>query len=195
MRIIIIQNIVSSALLFSILSFFSNTLGFYALFFTFIINSPIVMYHVKGTRMTSVRMDYTYFYNMKSRRLHIERTTFRNLITNAWVNMHFGCKVEASDLIGNLRGVKNVKEGDYFILTTKDHHLKESGINYAKVPYKITEKVDQEPFSKDQFLFRANSEETKLLKRIEIKKAYPLYNTLYHNCIQDVKFFDENYKD
>lgn len=64
------------------LLFLNITLGYYILLFVFVVNSPLSMYQIRGTRMASIRFDYTYFYDMQKRYLRIERTTFKNLIKN-----------------------------------------------------------------------------------------------------------------
>ena len=130
----------------------------------------------------------------KKRYLRIERTTFKkNLIKNVWVNSHFGCSIEASDLVkgGELHGTKNLREGNYFIRTTKEHDLKDSNIFYVRVPNKLTSDVNQNSFDQDQFLFQVNSEETKLINRIKITKSNPLHEKLYRNFTIDLKCYDE----
>ena len=73
------------------------------------------MYHLRGYNMTSLRLNYSCFYNMHTRYLHIEKTTFTNLITNFVKPSHYGCQIEASDLVGSLRETKNSSAGNYFM--------------------------------------------------------------------------------
>lgn len=165
-------------------------LGYYALLFALVINSPPRGIRFYNGNATVIRRNYTSYINIQKRTLHIEQTTFYNSIIKKKVSNHLMATVEVEDL-PYLNPKGSVRVGDRYIATSTNYHLKKSGIPHSKVLFKIYGPQDG---SKLQYLFKVDPEQTEINK-LKSMDNHPHITEIRNNFLKDLEYLSNEEQD
>jgi len=143
-------------------------------------------YRVNGQLATIVRSNYISYINLQTRELHIQTTTFKNLVLKKQVSNHFIGAIQCKDL-SYINPKSNIKVGDKFIAISNNFHLEKSSIMYDEVPFRLF--TDSKELLK-QYLFKVNSDKTKIISTVDIKRE--IYNEINSNFEKDIKYISNH---